>query len=168
MRKPFEIAMGAWWIVPDGRTIAVPSFHESWLASHPAIASGCLHTVDFVQKSGWLSVTLYSEGMIEIISRDIRDARQREAIHQLFEMNKSLIKKIVVFQPSIEGCLTAEGPLVASWERFVAELDGFLARALPAAQVSSEAEPLAKGLPTAEALPAARASSEATPAAQQE
>ncbi|MGB9685177.1 MAG: hypothetical protein ACPLYX_01635 [Rectinema subterraneum] len=168
MRKPFEIATGAWWIVPDGRTIAVPSFHESWLASHPAIASGCLHTVDFVQKSGWLSVTLYSEGMIEIISRDISDARQREAIHQLFETNKSLIKKIVVFQPSIEGCLTAEGSLVASWEHFVAELDGFLARALPAAQVSSEAEPLAKGLPAAQALPAAQGSSRATPAAQQE
>jgi len=162
MRKPFEIAMGAWWIVPDGRTIAVPSFHESWLASHPAIAGGCLHTVDFVQKSGWLSVTLYSEGMIEIISRDISDARQREAIHQLFEMNKSLIKKIVVFQPSIEGCLTAEGPLVASWERFVTELDGFLARALPAAEGRSEVTT------PAQALPAAQGSSEATPAAQQE
>jgi|GEM_PF-339241 hypothetical protein len=173
MRKPFEIATGAWWIVPDGRTIAVPSFHESWLASHPAIASGCLHTVDFVQKSGWLSVTLYSEGMLEIISRDIGDARQREAIHQLFEMNKSLIKKIVVFQPSIEGCLAAEGPLVASWDRFAVELDGFLARGLPAAQGSQETQGSSEaGPPTqeseAQSLPAVHGSSEATSAAQQE
>jgi hypothetical protein len=125
MRRPFEISTGAWWIVPDGRTIAVSSFHESWLSSHPTIAGGALHTVDFVQKSGWLSVTLYSEGMLEVISRDMLDPRQREALRKLLEVNGGEIKKLVVFVPVIDGCLTAEAPLVADWERLSKSLDDF-------------------------------------------
>jgi hypothetical protein len=125
MRKPFEISTGAWWLVPDGRTIAVSSFHESWLASHPAIAGGALHTVDFVQKSGWLSVTQYSDGMLEVISRDILDPRQREALRKLLEVNGGAIKKLVVFVPVIDGCLTAEAPLTADWERLSRNLDAF-------------------------------------------
>ncbi len=127
MRKPFEINTGAWWIVPDGRTIAVPSFHETWLAAHPAIAGGALHTVDFVQKSGWLSVTLYTEGMLEVITRDAQDQRQREAIRQLLAVNGTEIKKLVVFVPVVEGCLTLEGELLADWEKLAAALDEFVA-----------------------------------------
>jgi hypothetical protein len=125
MRKPFEISTGAWWVVPDGRTIAVPSFHESWLAAHPAIAGGALHTVDFVQKSGWLSVTQYSDGMLEVISRDILDLRQREALRMLLEVNKSAIKKLVVFVPTIDGCLTVEAPRLEDWEQLSNDLDTF-------------------------------------------
>ncbi len=125
MRKPFEISTGAWWIVPDGRTIAVSSFHESWLAAHPAIAGGALHTVDFVQKSGWLSATQYSDGMLEVISRDILDPRQREALRKLLEVNGSAIKKLVVFVPVIDGCLTAEAPLIEHWEQLSEDLDAF-------------------------------------------
>jgi len=125
MRKPFEISTGAWWVVPDGRTIAVPSFHESWLAAHPAIAGGALHTVDFVQKSGWLSVTQYSDGMLEVISRDILDLRQREALRMLLEVNKSAIKKLVVFVPTIDGCLTVEAPRLEDWEQLSKDLDTF-------------------------------------------
>lgn len=126
MRKPFEISTGAWWIVADGRTIAVPSFHESWLSAHPAIAGGALHTVDFVQKSGWLSVTLYTEGLLEIITRDAADPRQREAIRQLLAVNAASVKKLVVFVPVIDGCLTAEGELLADWEKLASALDEFI------------------------------------------
>jgi len=129
MRKPFEISTGAWWVVPDGRTIAVPSFHESWLAAHPAIAGGALHTVDFVQKSGWLSVTQYSDGMLEVISRDILDLRQREALRMLLEVNKSAIKKLVVFVPTIDGCLTVEAPRLEDWEQLSKDLDVFAGKA---------------------------------------
>ncbi len=128
MRKPFEISTGAWWIVPDGRTIAVPSFHETWLAAHPAIAGGALHTVDFVQKSGWLSVTLYTEGMLEVITRDAQDQRQREAIRQLLAVNGAALKKLVVFVPTVDGCLTLEGDLLANWEKLAGELDAFVAQ----------------------------------------
>lgn len=106
MRKPFEIGEGAWWVVPDGRTIAVPSFHESWLASHPAIAGGARNTIEFVKKSGWLSVTLYTGGMVEIISRDQNDPRQQKAILQLLEVNRPLLTKAVIFVPAVDGCLT--------------------------------------------------------------
>jgi len=125
MRKPFEISTGAWWIVPDGRTIGISSFHESWLASHPAIAGGALHTVDFVQKSGWLSVTLYSEGMLEVISRDVLDTRQREALRKLLEVNEGAIKKLVVFVPVIDGCLTVEHPRMENWGQLSMDLDAF-------------------------------------------
>lgn len=125
MRNPFEISVGAWWVVPDGRTIAVPSFHESWLAAHPAIAGGALHTMDFVQKSGWLSVTQYSDGMLEVISRDILDPRQREALHRLLEVNKDAITKLVVFVPVIDGCLTIEAPCIEDWEQVSKDLDAF-------------------------------------------
>jgi len=129
MRKPFEISTGAWWVVPDGRTIAVPSFHESWLAAHPAIAGGALHTVDFVQKSGWLSVTQYSDGMLEVISRDIVDLRQREALRMLLHVNKGAIKKLVVFVPTIDGCLTVEAPRLEDWEQLSKDLDVFAGKA---------------------------------------
>jgi hypothetical protein len=129
MRKPFEISTGAWWVVPDGRTIAVPSFHESWLAAHPAIAGGALHTVDFVQKSGWLSVTQYSDGMLEVISRDIVDLRQREALRMLLDVNKGAIKKLVVFVPTIDGCLTVEAPRLEDWEQLSKDLDVFAGKA---------------------------------------
>ncbi len=125
MRNPFEISAGAWWVVPDGRTIAVPSFHESWLAAHPAIAGGAIHTVDFVQKSGWLSVTQYSDGMLEVISRDILDPRQREALRRLLEVNKAAITKLVIFVPVIDGCLTIEAPRFEDWEQVSKDLDTF-------------------------------------------
>lgn len=125
MRNPFEISVGAWWVVADGRTIAVPSFHESWLAAHPAIAGGALHTMDFVQKSGWLSVTQYSDGMLEVISRDILDPRQREALHRLLEVNKAAITKLVVFVPVIDGCLTIEAPRIEDWEQVSKDLEAF-------------------------------------------
>ncbi len=128
MRKPFEISTGAWWIVPDGRTIAVPSFHETWLAAHPSIAGSALHTVDFVQKSGWLSVTLYTEGMLEVITRDAADQRQREAIHQLLAVNGASVKKLVIFMPVVDGCFTAEGDLLADWGKLAGELDSFAAK----------------------------------------
>jgi len=128
MRKPFEISTGAWWVVVDGRTIAVPSFHESWLASHPGIAGGALHTIDFVEKSGWLSVTLYSEGLIEVISRDILDNRQREALKQLLEINRSIIRKMVLFVPSIDGCFTAEDSIFDDWEQLSKQIEAFAAK----------------------------------------
>jgi len=128
MRKPFEISTGAWWIVPDGRTIAVPSFHETWLAAHPAIAGGALHTVDFVQKSAWLSVTLYTEGMLEVITRDSKDPRQREAIRQLLAVNGASVNKLVVFVPVVDGCLTLEGEILADWEKLADALDEFVAQ----------------------------------------
>jgi len=129
MRNPFELSPGAWWVVPAGRTIAVPSFHERWLAAHPAIAGGALHTVDFVQKSGWLSVTQYSDGMLEVISRDIVDLRQREALRMLLHVNKGAIKKLVVFVPTIDGCLTVEAPRLEDWEQLSKDLDVFAGKA---------------------------------------
>jgi hypothetical protein len=85
--------------------------------------------VDFVQKSGWLSVTQYSDGMLEVISRDILDLRQREALRMLLEVNKSAIKKLVVFVPTIDGCLTVEAPRLEDWEQLSKDLDVFAGKA---------------------------------------
>lgn len=125
MRKPFEIQEGAWWVVPDGRTIAVPSFHESWLTAHPAIAGGARNTIEFVKKSGWLSVTLYTGGMMEIISRDQKDPRQQNAILQLLEVNRPLLAKAVIFVPEVDGCLTLGPELLDERERISALLAHF-------------------------------------------
>jgi len=131
MRKPFELSEGAWWVIPDGRTIAVPSFHESWLASHPNIASGALHTIDFVQKSGWLSITLYTGGMLEVISRDMSDVRQRNALRQLLASNRPAIKKLVLFVPAIDGCLTVDGEMLDDWNALSARIDEFMSQIQP-------------------------------------
>ncbi len=132
MRAPFEIGEGAWWVVPDGRTIAVPSFHESWLAAHPAIAGDAKNTIEFVKKSGWLSVTLYSGGMVEIISRDQNDPRQRQAILQLLARNRPILSRAVIFVPAFDGCLTL-GPELLDDSARIAEMLARFEQAVTAA-----------------------------------
>lgn len=123
MREPFEIEPGAWWVLPDGRCIVVPSFHESWLKAHPAIAGGARNTIEFVQKSGWLSVTLHSQGFLEVIARSMHDARQRQALRMLIEKNAAKLAKLVLFIPGVEGCVMLEGEASHAWESVEAAID---------------------------------------------
>ena len=121
--KLYELAHGASWILPDGRVIKIPGFHSSWIASHPAIASGASNTAEFVKKSGWISAVLHEAGYLELITRSITDARLRDCLWNLLSLNAEALDRVVLMILGMEGCLVLGKGELSSREVFDRFLD---------------------------------------------
>lgn len=121
--KLYELAHGASWILPDGRVIKIPGFHTSWIASHPAIASGATNTAEFVKKSGWISAVLHEAGYLELIVRSTTDPRLRDCLWNLLSLNAGALDRIVLMILGMEGCLALGKEELSSREGFDRFLD---------------------------------------------
>lgn len=67
MTAPWAWIRGAVWLLPGGRQIIVPSFHDEWIRQHQDLVPGCTNVCDVVLSKGWLSVVSYSQGYVEIM-----------------------------------------------------------------------------------------------------
>ena len=119
----FSLSHGAAWILPDGRVIKIPGFHESWLASHPAIAGGATNTAAFVQKSGWLSAVLHDQGYLEIIVRSLGEEKIRECLWQTLAGNREFLSRVVIMALGVDGCLIVQRGECGTREEFMELLD---------------------------------------------
>lgn len=74
----YTLRRGASWLSMKGEVIPVPSFHEKWLADHPAEAEGARDVAELIRKKRWISVILFDEGYLELIvpERDAKDIRR--------------------------------------------------------------------------------------------
>lgn len=119
----FLLSHGASWVLPDGRVIKIPGFHDAWLASHPSIASGATNTVEFVKKSGWVSAVLHDQGYLEIIVRSKSEQRIRECLWNLLSTNATSLEKVVIMIPGLEGFITLGREDLGARPRFEESLD---------------------------------------------
>lgn len=119
----YSISHGACWILPDGRVIKIPGFHESWLASHPAIAGGALNTAAFVQKSGWLSAVLHDQGYLEIIVRSSGEEKIRECLWQTLANNREILTRVVIMVLGLDGCFIVQRGECGTRDEFMKFLD---------------------------------------------
>jgi hypothetical protein len=78
--RDFELAHGAWWLLPDGRCYAVHGFHDAWIRERQELVPGCRDLRDVVTKLGWFAVGVYAEGSVEYIVASLGDRRTRERI----------------------------------------------------------------------------------------
>jgi hypothetical protein len=67
MTAPWVWIRGASWLLPGGRQMIVPSFHDEWIRKHQEFVPGCSNVCDVVLSKGWLSVVSYSQGYVEIM-----------------------------------------------------------------------------------------------------
>ncbi len=119
----FRLSHGALWLIPDGRVIKIQGFHDSWLRAHSALASGAKNTVEFVQKSGWISAVLHDQGFCELIIRSRTEDRLRQAVWNILSTNQDLLNKVVIMVVGLEGCLVLGKAEIESREAFERALD---------------------------------------------
>lgn len=119
----FRLSHGALWLIPDGRVIKIQGFHDSWLRAHSALASGAKNTVEFVQKSGWISAVLHDQGFCELIIRSRTEDRLRQAVWNILATNQDLLNKVVIMVVGLEGCLVLGKAEIESREVFERALD---------------------------------------------
>ncbi|MFH2115789.1 MAG: hypothetical protein ABIJ86_14915 [Spirochaetota bacterium] len=67
MTSPWAWIKGASWLLPGGKQVIVPSFHDEWIRQHQDLVPGCANVCDVVLSKGWLSVVSYSQGYVEIM-----------------------------------------------------------------------------------------------------
>jgi hypothetical protein len=100
--RPFELLGGASWLLPGGEVIAVPGFHEEWLAEHAELAAGSHNVCELVLRKGWISVVLFDRGYLELIVPD-RGQGVRRMIFELLSRNAGLWARALVMSTGEEG-----------------------------------------------------------------
>lgn len=121
--EPFKLSHGALWLIPDGRVIKIQGFHDSWLRAHSALASGAKNTVEFVQKSGWISAVLHDQGFLELIIRSRTEVRLRQAVWNILVINRDILNKVVIMVVGLEGCVMLGKAQIESQASFEQALD---------------------------------------------
>jgi len=76
---PWTFRHGASWLTKDGVVLSVPGFHDEWIHSHQDLAPGCANVCDVVIRNRWVSVSVFSEGYVELLvpGRRDRDSLER-------------------------------------------------------------------------------------------
>lgn len=122
-KKRYIVGHGASWVLPDGRVLLVPGFHENWLLQHPSIASGAKNTAEFVKKSGWLSAVLQEEGFLDIIMRSADEEKCRECLWNVVRANAPALQKVVVMVLDRDGLVVLSGQALSDRAIFDAALN---------------------------------------------
>lgn len=89
----FELRRGASWLALDGEVVAVPSFHEKWLAEHPDEAAGARNVAELILRRRWVSVVLFDRGYLELILPERDAADVRRCLFELLSRNASAWSK---------------------------------------------------------------------------
>lgn len=58
---------GASWLAEGGVVLPIPGFHDEWIRSHPDLVPGCANVCDVVVRKRWVSVSVFSEGYVELL-----------------------------------------------------------------------------------------------------
>ncbi|MCE5256652.1 MAG: hypothetical protein LLF89_07390 [Spirochaetaceae bacterium] len=122
-KKRYIVSHGASWVLPDGRVLVVPGFHENWLLQHPSIASGARNTAEFVKKSGWLSAVLHEKGFLDVIIRSKDEEKVRECLWNVVSTNAASLEKVIVMVLDKDGYIVLAGEDFLEREAFDRALD---------------------------------------------
>jgi hypothetical protein len=100
---PFALIHGASWLTPEGEVLPIPGFHEEWLREHEDMAEGARNVCELVLRKGWLSLTLFAEGYLEVMVPDRRSAELRRVLFELLSRNAGAWSKALVMAMDEEG-----------------------------------------------------------------
>jgi len=64
---PWTFRHGASWLAEGGVVLPIPGFHDEWIRSHPDLVPGCSNVCDVVVRKRWVSVSVFSEGYVELL-----------------------------------------------------------------------------------------------------
>ena len=102
-RPPFSLLHGASWLLPSGEVMAVPGFHEEWIAAHEELSGGARNVCELVLRKRWISVALFSEGYLELMVPDRRSEDVRHMLWELLSRNAGAWSKALVMSMDEEG-----------------------------------------------------------------
>jgi len=99
----FELRYGSSWLTPQGQVYPIEGFHEEWLREHEDLAAGSRNACELVLRKRWISVSLFSEGYLELMVADRHSPDVRLALYSLLSRNMDLWKKALVMAMDEEG-----------------------------------------------------------------
>jgi len=103
--EPWAWTRGAVWLLPDGRPVLVPGFHDDWIRQHQERVPGCANVCDVVLKMRWLSVVAYGEGYVELMIPSKSDDRAVGLCAEYLRRNLERWKTALVMTMDEEGYL---------------------------------------------------------------
>lgn len=120
--EPFTLIGGASWLTPDGIVYPVPSFHEEWMRQHPELARGARNVCDLILRTGWVSVSLFSGGYLELMVPERRSEALRNLLRGFLSRNLPRWSKALVMSMDEAGYAMLEPGDIADDRRFAARL----------------------------------------------
>jgi hypothetical protein len=100
---PYSLPHGASWLDTDGSVYPIRGFHEAWLRENPELAGGCANVCEVVLKKGWISVSVFSGGYVELLVPNRRDPEVLSRIGLLLGKNRGSWTKALIMSMDEEG-----------------------------------------------------------------
>lgn len=126
---PFEWKRGAIWLLPGGKSIKVPSFHDDWISKNQDLVPGAKNVCDVVLQKRWLSVVAYAQGYVEIM---IPSSNEREAVElcaRHLALNLEKWNTALIMTMDREGYIRLESDKFISEANAIELIAGISARA---------------------------------------
>lgn len=98
-----ELLHGASWLTGDEELIPVRGFHEDWIGAHRDLVGEAKNVCDVVLRLGWISVSVFSEGYVELLVPNRRDPVLRARIERLLRGNRGRWRRVLVMSMDEEG-----------------------------------------------------------------
>lgn len=101
--EPYAMPHGSSWLLPSGEVLAVPGFHEEWLAENAELAAQSRNVCELVLRKRWISVGLFSEGYLELMVPDRVSDDVRRMLWELLSRNPGAWSRALVMSMDEEG-----------------------------------------------------------------
>lgn len=101
--RPWTLVHGASWLAGDGEVMPVPGFHEDWIRAHAELVEGAANVCEVVLRKGWISVTVYDGGYVELLVTDRSDPAVMARVERLLGSNRGAWTRALVMSMGEEG-----------------------------------------------------------------
>ena len=115
---PWAFRHGASWLAEGGVVLPIPGFHDEWIRSHPDLVPGCGNVCDVVVRRRWVSVSVFSEGYVELLVPGRGDGESMERCREFLARAVGGWKTALLMTMDEEGYIRVEPADVATPEAF--------------------------------------------------
>lgn len=115
---PWTFRHGASWLTQGGFVIPIPGFHDEWIKAHADLVSGCSNVCDVVLRKRWVSVTVFSEGYVELLVPGRGDSESMERTREFLARARGYWSHALLMTMDEEGYIRLEPGDVAVHAEF--------------------------------------------------
>jgi hypothetical protein len=115
---PWTFRHGASWLAEGGVVLPVPGFHDEWIRSHAALVPGCSNVCEVVVRKRWVSVSVFSEGYVELLVPGRGDGESLERCREFLARAAGEWKTALLMTMDEEGYIRLAPPDTAGPEAF--------------------------------------------------